>query len=277
MEILHCSHSQNNYGVAGEKLVHAATCKLFLISILWLQSCTGGGASKVLSRTRIPPELVQPRGRYLKWGILTLAVSVCVMILTPFGYYFAADFEYGFLRDKREFFFSSGYFIAFYTHIVGAPAAFLSGTLQVSRTLRQNWPQLHRWLGRFYCLAVLTAAAPGGLVMGFWAYGGLSSQVCFSLLAGLTWIATFLGWRFARIGQLKKHAKWVLRSYLLIASAICLRLIHPLLSELQLNHELTYQLAVWASWVLPLALFELVRWFSDRAKCRCADAVVVSR
>ena len=235
-----------------------------------------GSACKVKSGLRILPELIEPYGRYLKWGILTLGMSVSGMIFAPFGYYFAADLEYGFLRDKRDFFFSSGYFVAFYAHIVGAPVAFISGTLQVSRTLRQHWPQLHRWLGRFYCVSVLVAAAPGGLVMGFWAYGGLSSLLCFSLLAGLTWTATFLGWRFGRLGRVKLHAKWMVRSYLLLASAICLRMLHPMLSLLALNHELTYQLSVWTSWVLPLSLFELVCWSGDRARQKCADANIVS-
>lgn len=62
-------------------------------------------AKKSLIALQIAPWLFQPFGRYLKWGLLTLAVSVGVMILTPFRYYFAADLEYGFLRDKREFFF----------------------------------------------------------------------------------------------------------------------------------------------------------------------------
>ena len=187
-------------------------------------------------------------------------MTVGAMILTPFGYYFSADLEYGFLRDKREFFFSSGYFIAFYAHIVGAPVAFFAGTLQVSRTLRERWRRWHRWLGRVYCLSVLLAAAPGGLVMGFWAYGGLPSQLCFALLAGLTWFATVLGWRYGRLGNFYLHARWMIRSYLLIASAICLRVIHPVLSGFELHHELTYQLSVWASWLLPLSLFELSNW-----------------
>ncbi|MAI72738.1 MAG: hypothetical protein CMM01_17765 [Rhodopirellula sp.] len=194
----------------------------------------------------------------MKWCVLTVAASIGVMILTPFGYYFAADLEYGFLRDKREFFYSSGYFLAFYTHIVGAPVAFSCGTLQVSRTLRQNWPRLHIWLGRGYCFSVLLAASPGGLVMGCWAYGGLSSQLCFSLLAGLTWGATFLGWRFGSLGDVERHSRWMIRSYVLIASAICLRLLHPVLSGFELDHELTYQLSVWMSWVLPLGVCELV-------------------
>lgn len=236
-----------------------------------------GSVIKVWSGLRIPFDLFHPLGRFVKWCVLTLAVSVGVMILAPFGSYFTADLDYGFLRDKREFFFSSGYFIAFYAHIVGAPVAFISGTLQVSRTLREQCPRLHRWLGRFYCVSVLLAASPGGLVMGFWAYGGLSSQLCFLLLAGLTWVATLSGWRHGYLGNVEWHAKWMIRSYVLLASAICLRLLHPMLSSLKLDHELTYQLSVWTSWVLPLSLFEIVTRCGDRARKKFAAAVGVSR
>ena len=122
--------------------------------------------------------------------------------------------------------------------------AFISRTLQVNRTLREQCPRLHRWLGRFYCVSVLLAVSLGGLVMGFWAYGGLSSQLCFLLLAGLTWVATFSGWRHGYLGNVEWHAKWMIRSYVLLSSAICLWLLHLMLSSLKLNHELTYQLSV---------------------------------
>ncbi len=182
------------------------------------------------------------------WCVLTWAVSVGVMILVPFGYYFTADLEYGFLRDKREFFSvavtSLRSMHTSWVHQSLSSVAFISGTLQVDRTLREQCPRLHRWLGRFYCVSVLLAASPGGLVMGFWAYGGLSSQWCFLLLAGLTWVATFSGWRHGYLGNVEWHAKWMIRSYVLLASAICLWLLHLMLSSLKLNHELTYQLSV---------------------------------
>jgi hypothetical protein len=41
--------------------------------------------------------------RYLKWSALTLTVALGLMILAPFGQCFAADLEYGFLRDKSVF------------------------------------------------------------------------------------------------------------------------------------------------------------------------------
>jgi hypothetical protein len=69
----------------------------------------------------------------------------------------------------------------------------------------------------------------------------------------------------------------MVRSYVLLASAICLRLLHPMLSVLALSHELTYQLSVWASWVLPLSFFEIVAWAGDRARQKCADISIVSQ
>lgn len=195
--------------------------------------------------------------RYLKWGVLALAVALGLMILAPFGHYFAADLEYGFLRDKNDFFFNSGYYLAFYAHIVAAPLAFFIGTLQVSRTIRVRRPLLHRFAGRAYCGCVLVAAAPGGLVMGWRAYGGLPSALCFTLLAALTWMTTLVGWHYGRRGDARRHSKWMIRSYLLISSAICLRVLHPLLAAMGLGHELTYQIAVWSSWLLPLGMFEI--------------------
>jgi uncharacterized membrane protein len=216
------------------------------------------------------PDLIQQFRRDLKRFALMFGVCVGLMILAPFGHYFAADLEYGFLRDKREFFFESGYYLGFYAHIVGAPIAFLVGTMQVSRTLRGKWPWLHRWLGRCYCCCVLFAATPGGLVMGLRAYGGLPSVLCFTLLAVLTWISTLLGWRFGRLGNARLHARWMLRSYLLISSAIFLRLLFPLFGTIGLAHQMTYQLSVWASWLIPLCLLEVGNWRRDRHAITCA-------
>ncbi len=50
-----------------------------------------------------------------------------------------------------------------------------------------------------------------------------------------------------------------------------------MLSVLALSHELTYQLSVWASWVLPLSFFEIVAWAGDRARQKCADISIVSQ
>ena len=202
--------------------------------------------------------------RYLKWTAVGVGIMIGVMIFWPFPHYFVADFEYGFLINKKTYFFSSGYYIGFYAHIIGAPLAFFLGTAQISRTLRSKWPLCHRWAGRLYVCTVLLLAAPGGLVMALKAYGGWSSTLCFILLSILTWGATAVGWRAARSGAYQRHAIWMVRSYLLIASAICLRILHPVISGFEMGHEFTYQVSVWASWLLPLSLFEICRLGSER-------------
>ena len=203
--------------------------------------------------------------RYLKWTALAVGATIGLMVLWPFPHYFVADLDYGFLKNKGAFFYSSGYYIGFYIHIIGAPLAFFLGTLQVSRTVRLKWPLCHRWMGRLYCCSVLLLAAPGGLVMAFRAYGGWSSTLCFMLLAILTWVTTAMGWRAVRSGAYRQHAIWMIRSYLLIASAIFLRMFYPVITSLGMDHEFTYQVSVWASWLLPLSLFEIVRAWRNRA------------
>ena len=203
--------------------------------------------------------------RCMKWAALTFSSFIGLLILAPFPHYFSADLDYGFLRSKGDYFFSSGYYIGFYAHIVGAPLAFFAGSLQVSRTLRFKWPRFHRMLGRVYCCSVLLLAFPGGLVMALKAYGGWSSTLCFALLSILMGAATVAGWRVARLGNYRQHSTWMLRSYLLIASAIFLRILHPMITTFGLDHEFTYQISVWVSWLFPLCVFEIFRLYSNHA------------
>ncbi|MGI9471552.1 MAG: DUF2306 domain-containing protein, partial [Rubripirellula sp.] len=92
-----------------------------------------------------------------------------MLILTPYPHYYPPNFEFGFLRDKRSFFFTSGYYIGFYAHIVTAPLAILVGTLQLSSTIRLRYRRTHERLGKLYVALVLFGAAPGGAIMAWFA------------------------------------------------------------------------------------------------------------
>ncbi|MEL6110886.1 MAG: DUF2306 domain-containing protein [Planctomycetota bacterium] len=194
--------------------------------------------------------------RIAKWTFLGLAVWVGWHILAPYPHYVPPDFEFGFLRGKRDFFYRSGYWLGFFAHLAGAPLALFSGALQCSRTLRVRWPGLHRLLGRAYAILVLGLAAPGGLIMATHAYGGLSGAICFASIAACAWGCTWIGWRAARIGNFEQHRRWILRSYVLILSAVFLRLINLSLSTIGMDHEFTYQVSAWLSFVAPLGVLE---------------------
>ncbi|MEO1526322.1 MAG: DUF2306 domain-containing protein [Planctomycetota bacterium] len=204
--------------------------------------------------------------RLIKWTLLGVSLWVGWHILAPYAHYMPPDFEQGFLLGKRSFFYRNGYWIGFFAHIVAAPLALFLGALQCSQTVLRRWPAFHRYLGRAYGISVLGFAAPGGLVMATHAYGGLSGAICFALIAVGAWLATWIGWRAARARAFDSHRRWMLRSYTLILSAVALRLINIGLSSFELDHELTYQISAWASFVLPLAGLEWgIRQRTDNA------------
>ncbi len=221
--------------------------------------------NRVLNAIRLitPPRL-------LKFVAATVVLYLGVLILTPFLHYLPPDFDRGFLRNKQSGFYSSGYFLGFYAHIASAPIALLCGTLQISNSLRNRWPRVHRRLGKTYVVLVLFFAAPGGAIMSTRALGGLPSIVCFALISTAAWVFTWKAWRAAREGRYAEHGRWMCRSYLMMCSAIMLRLIHYLMQGLDLDPTLTYQWAAWLSWLPALGIFEVVVLFNNRTSERRA-------
>ena len=204
-------------------------------------------------------------------GVLKFTAAATVLyfgwlILTPFPHYLPPDFARGFLRNKEAGFYSSGYFLGFYAHIAAAPLALLCGTLNISHSLRRRWPKLHRRLGKSYVLLVLCLAAPGGAIMSMRAFGGLPSIVCFAMISGAAWWFTWKAWRAAVNKRFAEHGRWMCRSYLMMCSAILLRLIHFLMQPLALDPTLSYQWAAWLSWLPPLLVFEIVMVLSRRPR-----------
>ncbi len=199
---------------------------------------------------------VTPAG-CLRFAAAVFVLYVGSLILTPFPDYLPADFDRGFLANKREFFYSSGYFLGFYAHIASSPIALFCGTLQMSRDVRDRWPRFHRSLGKVYVVLVLSCVAPGGAVMSLRAFGGWSTMLCFGSMSAFAWGFTFLAWREAKAGRYASHGRWMMRSYLMLCSAITLRLIHYLIQPLDFDATFAYQLSAWLSWIVPLGVFEI--------------------
>lgn len=207
--------------------------------------------------------------RLCKWTFLLFTIWVGWNIVAPYPHYVPPDFAAGFLRGREDYFYNSAYGIGFFAHIASAPLAVLTGAIQSSRTLQTRWPKIHRHLGSLYVVLVLFFAAPGGLIMAQQAYGGWSSKLCFSLIAIVAWIATWLGWRSARRSLYRDHADWMQRSYALMLSAIFLRVIHISIRPLGWDHESAYQFSAWCSFLLPLILVEiLIRCFRPKSLTR---------
>jgi hypothetical protein len=68
----------------------------------------------------------------------------------------------------------------------------------------------------------------------------------------------------ARRKQFDRHRRWMHRTFVLLCSAVALRLKSGVASVLEVpNPERAYVVASWCSWLVPLAAWEVaVRWRS---------------
>jgi hypothetical protein len=193
-------------------------------------------------------------------GVLVVKVTVAVIL----GYvnYFPPNFQAEFLHGRDDYFFG-GYQWAFYPHIVSGPVSLMLGLILVSDRFRLKFPQWHRCLGRIQVACVLFVVAPTGLWMAYYAVAGPIGAIGFAVLAVLTGTCAALGWRKAVQRRFLEHRRWMWRCFLLLCSAVVLRLIGGLATVIgaYTEHRISIvwfdPLASWASWLVPLAIFEI--------------------
>ncbi|WP_246539335.1 DUF2306 domain-containing protein [Telmatocola sphagniphila] len=185
-----------------------------------------------------------------------LILQTLFAIFSNYPDYFPPNFESLFLLG-REKTFSGIYPLAFYIHIFTGPLVLLNGLFLLSDTLRSRYRATHRFLGWVQVLVLLILFLPSSLIMACFAFAGFWSGLSFFLLTLTTAISTTLGVHYARRRSFGLHRRWMQRSYVLICSAITLRLISGTLSLYEIsNAEIAYIIASWCSWLVPLLLYE---------------------
>ena len=116
----------------------------------------------------------------------------------------------------------------------------------------------HRTAGKIYAACVLVGGV-SGLWMGWRAYGGLSSQLGFTLMSTL-WLATLVQGLRSR----RQHRRWMQRNYALTFSALLLRFYLNGVKAVGWDYSLAYPFVTWLSWLPTLALTELYIRKGDR-------------
>ena len=196
-----------------------------------------------------------------KWFSIVLLVKVLVAIVANYVDYFPPNFDSAFLMDHERTFFGS-YQIAFYTHIISTPIALLNGlwlVLTASRRSWANWRTMHRRAGKLQVALILLFVAPSGLWMSAYAATGAVAGCGFATLAILLGLFVILGWQAALNKDFVQHSRWMSRSFVLMLSAIVLRLVAGASLVFGWESEWLYPATAWLSWLVPLALFELFR------------------
>ena len=192
-------------------------------------------------------------------GLLIFKVTAAVML----GYvnYFPPNFDSDFLRGREHYFFGA-YQWAFHAHLASGPVSLFLGVILISERFRMRYPQWHRRLGRVQAANVLLLVTPSGLWMAWYTSTGPVAGIGFALLAVLTGTCVARGWRAAVQRRFQVHRRWMWRCFLLLCSAVVLRLLAGLGTLIGVQSLWFDPLVSWASWLIPLGMFELTRLIS---------------
>lgn len=138
-------------------------------------------------------------------------------------------------------------------HAVGGGLALMLGPWQFSSRLRARRPGLHRMLGWGYAASLLLGGLTA-LPLAAASDGGLVAHLGFGLL-GLLWlVSTAIALVHIRARRVAEHRRWMLRSFMLTAGGITLRLQIVMGNLLDVPIEAYYTALAWTSW-LPQALW----------------------
>ncbi len=171
--------------------------------------------------------------------------------------YLPYNTDVGFLRIKQQYITIDQWRIAFFIHVYASMWVLLAGFTQFSGTLQRNYPRLHRGMGYVYITDVLIITGPAGLLMGFYANGGLSSRIAFVLLAVLWIYFTAMALVKAKQKDFTAHRNFMIRSYALTLSAITLRAWkYAITNTVELPPMDVYRVVAWLGWGLNLIVAE---------------------
>jgi uncharacterized membrane protein len=194
----------------------------------------------------------------LRWLAVLLILRVLATILANYPDYFPPNFDSLFL-EGREATFTGAYRSAFYIHIFFSPIVLFNGLILMSEYVRRHGGSLHRLLGRVQVIVLLVFVLPSSVVMSRHAFGGWPAGLSFLLQSVATAICAILGVIYARRHRYNSHRRWMLRCYILICSAVVLRLVSGTAGLVGVpSAEGAYIIAAWFSWLFPLATYEII-------------------
>ncbi|WP_422928051.1 DUF2306 domain-containing protein [Singulisphaera sp. PoT] len=187
-------------------------------------------------------------------GLLILKVTFSVV--SNYTNYLPPNFSSDFLRGRESHFWGP-YRWAFYAHIISGPISLVLGLFLVGERARLRFPNWHRYLGRVQVANVLLLVTPSGLWMAYYAAAGPVAAVSLATLAIATASCAAMGLATALKRRFASHRRWMWRCYLLLCSAVVLRMMGGLATVLGTTAMWVDPLMTWMCWLLPLAAFEL--------------------
>jgi hypothetical protein len=173
--------------------------------------------------------------------------------------YIPYNTDVGFLRIKQQYIHVDSWRTAFFIHVYASMWVLFAGFTQFSKTLLRERPGLHRIMGYIYVTDVLLITGPAGLLMGFYANGGLSSRIAFVLLAALWMFFTAMALIKAKQKDFRAHRRYMIRSYALTLSALTLRAWkYSIANSIAIPPMDLYRIVAWLGWLGNLVVAEWI-------------------
>ena len=190
------------------------------------------------------------------WLIMTLLASFLFIITAE---YLTFESDVNFLLVKQDIVFDPVWRPTFYLHVISGMIVILVGPFQFLKNLRNKNLKLHKALGKIYAYGILLVAAPTGLIMAFYAEGGLLSTMAFLVMSILWFVTTIMAIVKIKKKDIDAHKRWMHRSYALSFAAVTLRLLVPLMSIYTTwSEEFIIISTAWLSWMINLTLVEVL-------------------
>ncbi len=190
---------------------------------------------------------------------LILLAFFSFLMLRIIFIYIPVKNDAGFLQLKQEYIHITEWRVAFFTHVFTSILVLVAGFTQFSKKFLKQQPKLHRTVGYIYVINILMVTGPSGLLMSFYANGGVSSQTAFVLLSVL-WIGfTAMALYKAIKKDFTAHRIFMIRSFALTLSAITLRCWKVLLVNFtDIQPMDRYRIIAWLGWTLNLIIAEWI-------------------
>ena len=203
---------------------------------------------KIISRTNIFNTALLLTLAFFTWLMARITVA-----------YIPYNTDVGFLRIKQQYINIDYWRIAFFIHVYASMWVLLAGFTQFSKWIQRHNPRLHRSFGYIYVTDVILITGPAGMLMGFYANGGLPSRISFVMLAMLWIFFTAMALAKARKKDFKSHRNYMIRSYALTLSALTLRAWkYAITNSFELPPMDVYRAVAWLGWVPNLIFAEFL-------------------
>ena len=199
--------------------------------------------------------------------LLAVLAFFSFLMLRIIFLYIPVQNDVAFLQLKQQYIHITAWRIAFFVHVFSSFFALVAGFTQFWKWLLKNKPKWHRAIGYAYVINVLMVTGPAGLLMSFYANGGIPSRIAFVLLS-ILWISfTAIALYKAKKGKYQYHRIFMIRSYALTLSAITLRIWKVLLANFtDITPMDRYRIIAWLGWTLNLLVAELIIYYYIRKK-----------